>query len=79
MENLDPWIWASLDPQGLHWQDLCRGLLDIKLLLHTKYILFQRGRFLNFSLCKSMENLDPWGRTCMNIRDLTGRIYIGEH
>ena len=66
-------------PQGLNWQDLCRGPLHIA----TYYIYkleaswFQRRRF--FFPYESMGDNDTRGVASLGPRDLIGRIYVGDH
>ena len=70
-------------PQGLDWQDLCRGALNNA----TYYICklwaswFQR-RSLNFKVFfyyKSMGANDPRGMASLGTRGLIGRIYVGDY
>ena len=64
----DPQGVASLDPQGLNWQDLCRGTLNIAT-YKLWPTLFQRR----------MKTNDPRGMASLDPRGLFGRIYVGDH
>ena len=46
------------------------------MLLHTKYIWFQRR---NCSHNKSMEAIDPQGVARFDPRGFIGRMYVGDH
>ena len=68
MGDHDPPGGGQFGPQGLHWQDLCRGPLT---LLHTQYIScephgFREEDFLSFSHFKSMGANDPQGMVSLD-------------
>ena len=77
---MTPGAWP-VRPQGLDWQDFCRGTPHIA---HTKYISsgthgFREENFLGFSHYKSMGVNDPQGVASLGPRGLIGRIYVGDH
>ena len=67
--------------QGLHWQDLSRGPLNIA--TYKIYKLwaswFQRRGFLSFSHYKALGDNDPRCVASLGPRGLIGRIYVGDH
>ena len=78
---MTPWGMASLGPRGLTGR-IYVG--DHKILLHTKYIScgphgFREEDFLSFSHYKCVGANDPRAGASLNPRDMTGRIYVGDH
>ena len=59
------------EPQGLDWQDLCRGHCYILNILSCGPHGFREE--------KSMGANDPWGVASLDPRGLVGRIYVGDH
>ena len=73
-------LQGQFGPQGLDWQDLCRGPLNIA---HTIYISCRphgfRGDVLSFFHYKSMGANDPLDMASLDPRGLIGRIYVRDH
>ena len=83
-------VHSQFGPQGLDWQDLCRGPLSIA--TYQVYKLwaswFLRRRFLFyrfFSYIAVHKHMTPpppppptpWSMANLDPRGLTGRIYVG--
>ena len=66
-------------PQGLDWQILCRGPLDIATYItYLSYVPhgYSEDNFLSFSHYKPIGTLDPGGGASLNPRGLIGRFYV---
>ena len=76
----DPLGHGQFGSQGLDWQDLCRGPLNIATYKIRKlWASWLREDFLSSSHYKSMDDNDPEGVASLGPRDLIGRIYVGDH
>ena len=75
---------GQFGPQGLDWQDLCMGPLNIVkyyinisavgLMVYEKKIFFSV-----FPIISLLELMTPRAWLILDPRDMAGRIYVGDH